>query len=71
MTNNSITISHGELQFEDVNIKIENGERIVTPIGISYFRTWDPFDIEAEMEIDKKKYEAMKLYNKIFCNARD
>lgn len=69
--NNNMTIVHGELRFEDINIKIENGERKVIPLKIAYMGTWDPFDLEAEMEADRKKYEAMKWYNKTFCNARD
>ena len=58
----------GILRFDEVNIHInEYGKRIVDTVTYSYEKN-EPFNIEAEMEIDRKKYEAMRWYNKTFCN---
>lgn len=68
MKNKNVSFE-GVFHFEDVSIKVyENGKRQISTA--SYFYQEDePFNIEAEMEIDKKKYEAMNWYNKTFCNA--
>lgn len=68
MINNDI-VFEGVLKFEGVDISVnEYGKRYVsTPSWL--YEKGEPFNIEAEMEIDKKKYEAMNWYNKTFCNA--
>lgn len=70
MRNNNIGFE-GTIKFEDVNINVnEYGRRYIGTALISYEKD-EPFDIEAEMEIDKKKYEAMNWYNKTFFDASD
>ena len=71
MTSNSIQFK-GIIYLEDTNIHVfENGDRSITTHKVFYENASVPFDLEAEMEADRKKYEAMKWYNKTFCNARD
>ena len=70
MTNNNVKFT-GTLHLEDASIEVSaSGVRSIITPRVFYENAYIPFDIEAEMEVDRNKYEAMKWYNKIFCNAR-
>jgi len=66
---NKKVIFEGVFRFEDVSIKVsENGQRKISTASYLYEKD-EPLNIEEEIKIDKKKYEAMNWYNKTFLQC--